>query len=97
MYVPRHHEETSLPVLHALIRAHPWKVSDAPVDFIERLLSQIVGIEIPIAKLVGKWKVSQNRPASDRLGVVAGLLDRGDARSKEMASLVNRHVALDDG
>lgn len=70
------------------------KVSDAPREFTEKLLQEIVGIEIPIAKLVGKWKVSQNRPASDKLGVVAGLIARDDTQSKEMASLVSQHVSI---
>jgi transcriptional regulator len=79
---------------HEAEQALPWKVSDAPQDFTERLVQAIVGIEIPVAKLVGKWKVSQNRPESDKLGVVAGLLGRNDAQSKEMASLVHQHVSL---
>lgn len=70
--------------------ALPWKVADAPPDFIDRQLEAIVGIEIPIARLVGKWKVSQNRLAADRRGVAAGLLARGDASAEEMAELVRR-------
>ncbi|MGW8392007.1 FMN-binding negative transcriptional regulator [Pseudoduganella sp. HUAS MS19] len=54
----------------------PWAVSDAPVDFVDGLLKAIVGIEIPIASIVGKWKVSQNRGAADAEGVVAGLSAR---------------------
>lgn len=54
-------------------RAQPWHVSDAPDDFTDGLVKAIVGLEIPIAKLVGKWKMSQNRPASDIPGIVAGL------------------------
>lgn len=79
--------------VHEAGQALPWKVSDAPIDFTDRLLQSIVGIEIPIGKLVGKWKISQNRPEPDKLGIVAGLLARQDARSKEMAILVNGHVA----
>ena len=85
---------TQLTDTHEGDQALPWKVSDAPQDFTERLLSAIVGIEIPITKLVGKWKVSQNRPEPDKLGVVAGLLARDDAQSKEMASLVNKYASL---
>jgi transcriptional regulator len=59
-------------------RQEPWKVSDAPAEFIEKQLAGIVGIEIPIAKLVGKWKVSQNRPRADRGGVVEGLREMAD-------------------
>lgn len=78
--------------LHEAGHSLPWKVSDAPQDFTEQLLRAIVGIEIPIERLVGKWKVSQNRPEADKLGVVAGLLGRNDAESSEMAALVNQHV-----
>jgi transcriptional regulator len=61
------------------------------------MLQAIVGIEIPIERLAGKWKVSQNRPEPDKLGVVAGLLARNDPASREMASLVNQHVSLSQG
>ena len=71
-------------------RGLPWRVSDAPREFIDSMLKAIVGIEIPITRIVGKWKVSQNRPAADRLGVVAGLQARGDAAAQEMARLVDR-------
>ena len=59
-------------------RAEPWAVSDAPAAFIEATLGAIVGIEIPLSSLVGKWKVSQNRSAADRAGVAAGLLRERD-------------------
>jgi transcriptional regulator len=78
---------------HEAQHALPWKVADAPQDYIERLTGAIVGIEIPIAKLIGKWKVSQNRPEPDKQGVVAGLLARGDDAAKEMASLVGRQAS----
>jgi len=73
------------------------KVSDAPQDFTEKMLQAIVGIEIPIAKLAGKWKVSQNRSQPDRLGVLAGLSAREDAQSREMAALVSQHTSLAKG
>ncbi|MFO1506906.1 MAG: FMN-binding negative transcriptional regulator [Lysobacterales bacterium] len=66
----------------------PWKVSDAPRDYVERELGAIVGIEIPIDRLTGKWKVSQNRSDADKRGIVTGLRARGDERSREMADLV---------
>jgi transcriptional regulator len=59
-------------------RAAPWAVSDAPAEFIEATLGAIVGIEIPVSSIVGKWKVSQNRSAADRAGVVDGLLRERD-------------------
>jgi transcriptional regulator len=71
----------------------PWTPSDAPADYIDRMLGMIVGIEIPIDTLVGKWKVSQNRPNADKLGVVAGLVARGDTHDSAMATLVSRFVS----
>jgi transcriptional regulator len=87
-----------LDFLHRLTDTHeagqavPWKVADAPADYIDRTLENIVGIEIPIVQLTGKWKVSQNRPEPDRLGVVAGLLGRDTPQAAEMAALVERHT-----
>lgn len=54
-------------------RAAPWAVSDAPPDYIAQTMKAIVGIEVPIDTLAGKWKVSQNQPAANREGVVRGL------------------------
>jgi transcriptional regulator len=69
-------------------RAHPWAVSDAPREFIEQQVRAIVGIEIPISRLEGKWKVSQNRPQADREGVVEGLKEGADDNGLAMAALV---------
>jgi transcriptional regulator len=54
-------------------RAQPWAVSDAPGDFVQGMLNGIVGIRMPIVRLEGKIKMSQNRPAADQIGVVEGL------------------------
>lgn len=75
---------------HEAGRAAPWRVEDAPAEFVDRLCEAIVGIEIPIDRLVGKWKVSQNRPEADRRGVAAGLRAQGDAASLAMAAWVER-------
>src|SRR5215207_8839366 len=69
-------------------RAASWKVRDAPAPFIATLLESIVGIEIPITRLVGKWKVSQNRPQKDRIGVVEGLMQQPGESNRAMAALV---------
>jgi transcriptional regulator len=66
-------------------RAEPWAVTDAPTDFIDVMLKGIVGFALPITRLEGKWKMSQNRPAEDRVGVVAGLI--ADARD-DVAALI---------
>ncbi|MCG3165531.1 MAG: Protease synthase and sporulation protein PAI 2 [Bacteroidia bacterium] len=55
------------------VRPEPWAVGDAPDDYLAAQMQAIVGIEIPIARIEGKWKLSQNRPEADRAGVVAGL------------------------
>ena len=69
-------------------RAAPWSVDDAPQDYIEKLLGAIVGIEIPVKRLVGKWKTSQNQPAVNRAGVVAGLREEGGENAIAMAESV---------
>jgi len=73
---------------HEAARPEPWKITDAPDDYIEKMLGAIVGIEIPVARLLGKWKASQNRPAVDRDGVARGLSEIHDADAATMASLV---------
>lgn len=56
---------------HEAARGAPWAVRDAPPEFIDMLLKAIVGIEIPLSRLEGKWKMSQNRPSADRTSVAA--------------------------
>jgi transcriptional regulator len=74
---------------HESLRAVPWAVADAPQDYVQQLLRAIVGIEIPVDRLLGKWKISQNRNESDRQGVSAGLAeDIGTADAQAMADLV---------
>jgi transcriptional regulator len=82
---------TKLTDTHEAERAAPWQVTDAPADYVETMLKAIVGIEIPLTKLEGKWKTSQNRLAGDKLGTIAGLHARGDEAAAEMAALVERH------
>jgi transcriptional regulator len=81
-----------LTALHESEFVQPWSPDDAPPDYIRQLLNGIVGIELPIAKLEGKWKVSQNRPAADRLGVVHGLEELNRPESVAMAALVRRYT-----
>ena len=56
----------------------PWAVTDAPADYIEKMLGAIVGIEISITRLLGKWKVSQNQPAVNQASLIAALEKAGD-------------------
>lgn len=78
-----HQQERTRPV--------PWELADAPADFVERQLKGIVGIELPISRIEGKWKVSQNRADRDRMGVHRGLqLESGGAASA-LSELVERY------
>ncbi len=65
-----------------------WQVSDAPPDYIDQMLTAIVGFEIELESLTGKWKLNQNRNAADRAGVVSSLAALTDAAAHEMAALV---------
>jgi transcriptional regulator len=69
-------------------REQPWAVGDAPADFIAMQRRAIVGLEIEILDIRGKWKTSQNRNAADREGVVTGLKAMGDEDSHAMAEIV---------
>jgi transcriptional regulator len=80
---------------HEAAMAAPWQVDDAPADYIEQMLKAIVGIEVDLTGLEGKWKLSQNRNAADRAGVAAGLEANGEPA---MASLVAAaHRARSEG
>jgi len=85
------------PWLHALVSrltAHheraqpqPWAVADAPDEYVQTMLRAIAGIRIPLTRLVGKWKISQNRSQADRMGVADGL-GPGTDDTREMARLI---------
>jgi transcriptional regulator len=79
---------TRLTNRHENSRADPWTVGDAPADFIAAQLRGIVGLRIPVSRFEGKRKMSQNRPAGDRLGVAAGLAASEDTRDREVAPLI---------
>jgi transcriptional regulator len=78
---------------HEAPRRSPWKVADAPLPYIEKMLSLIVGFEFAITRLTGKFKLSQNHPAANRAGVVQGLRDAGGEDSREIA---DRLFSLDN-
>ncbi|MER8727046.1 FMN-binding negative transcriptional regulator [Mesorhizobium sp. M0195] len=75
-------------------RPAPWAVTDAPAPFIQSQIKGIVGLEIEITEISGKWKVSQNRPAGDRVGVAEGL-ESETANSADMVQLVRSYGGLD--
>ena len=80
---------TGLTDKHEAGRAAPWAVADAPADYIDKMLGAIVGFALPIARLEGKRKLSQNRSAEDINGVREGLSASGDAKDRELAQLMD--------
>ena len=79
---------TRLTDRHEKPRPEPWAVSDAPAEYVGSMLRAIVGIEIVLSAMTGKWKVSQNRSAADRASVAAGLRNEGAAAGSALAAEV---------
>jgi transcriptional regulator len=77
---------TRLTDLHESFSAVPWKVTDAPAAFVDQMLKGIVGVELPLTRLEGKWKLSQNRPETDQSATAAGLEAKGDSDSRAVAA-----------
>ena len=71
---------------HEAGRPRPWSLDDAPAEYIERQLRAIVGFALPIRRLEGQWKLSQNRQADDRAGVREGLAASDNPRDRELAA-----------
>ncbi len=72
--------------------AKPWAPSDAPAPYVEFMLRGIVGFRFAITRLEGKWKMSQNREMQDQVGVVKGLIGRGDGDDIEIARVISRQI-----
>jgi transcriptional regulator len=82
---------SSLTDVHEAALPAPWSVDDAPSDFIDGLVKAIVGIEVRVTSMEGKWKLSQNRPAPDIAGAIVGLRSQGPIAAtvaQEMATAV---------
>jgi transcriptional regulator len=69
-------------------RPEPWKMGDAPQDYLEEMLGKIVGLEIAITRLEGKWKMSQNRSEADRSNVAAKLIESENPADRAVAKIV---------
>ena len=65
-----------------------WNITDAPAEFIDAQLRAIVGIEIPVARMSGKWKLSQNRLPADRAGVVRALAQSEGAEARATGQIM---------
>lgn len=70
--------------------AEPWATTDAPADFVEQMLNGIVGVELTVERLEGQWKLSQNRPAEDRAGVIAALAASDDPEERALAAMMGQ-------
>lgn len=81
---------------HEAPRREPWEVADAPPPYIDRMLSMIVGFELTIVGLTGKFKLSQNHPSANREGVVRGL-ESGDSDAREIAQMLSAYNELHRG
>ncbi len=74
--------------LHEGPREKPWAVSDAPDQFVQSQLKGIVGVRMPIERIEGKRKMSQNRPEADRIGVIQGLGESPRETDRHVATLI---------
>ncbi len=74
-------------------QTQPWQPSDAPADYLQKMMTAIVGIEIQISRLVGKFKMSQNQPAPNQVGVIEGLRAAAGAANTDMAAQVEQVMA----
>lgn len=87
--------------VEALTREHEkkrdpsWAVTDAPADFVDKLVAAVVGVEISVTQLVGKWKVSQNRSIADRAGVVEALEREAAPSGTAVAALIRETLGHD--
>jgi transcriptional regulator len=73
---------------HEQSMPRPWSIDDAPAEYIDRNLKAIIGLRLPIERLEGKWKLSQNRTEADRAGVLTGLESLGDGASRGMVDAI---------
>lgn len=83
-------QAAALTVAHEKDRPSPWNLADAPADFIEGQLKGIVGLEIAVARMAGKWKTSQNQPPANRAGVEQGLRAEGHCHLADWVSATDR-------
>ena len=78
----------SLTAQHEMHQALPWSTSDAPEGYIQKMFPAIVGIEIEIISITGQWKLSQNQPENNKLGVIAALSAQQENQYQKIAELV---------
>jgi transcriptional regulator len=84
---------TRLTEQHESARGSDWRTDDPPADYVAQQLKAIVGVEIEITRLEGKWKMSQNRSMADVDGVIEGLRQSGDMQDLEVADIMEQRRA----
>ncbi|WP_086929513.1 FMN-binding negative transcriptional regulator [Agarilytica rhodophyticola] len=77
---------------HERSEKQPWSVSDAPLDYIQKMLPAVVGIEISITSISGQWKLSQNQPEQNQTGVIKGLSAKESEQFQSMARLIQKYT-----
>ncbi len=87
---------TDLTDFHERHHAEPWRVTDAPIDFIDAQLRAIVGIEMTVERVDAKAKLSQNRSEADQRGVINGLARSTETDAPAITTAMHRHLSLDD-
>lgn len=80
--------------LHESTQANPWRMSDAPRDYLDKMMQAVVGLEIVVERMIGKWKVSQNREPIDRASVIDHLEKSRKPDEVVMAELIRGHGPL---
>lgn len=83
----------ALTTVHEASQKKPWSVADAPKEYIQKMLSAIVGIEIDVASIVGQWKLSQNQPVQNQRGIVEGLSKEADGLSQQNVASSSQKIA----
>jgi transcriptional regulator len=74
----------------------PWRVEDAPADYIEGALKAIIGFDMEIQRIEGKWKMNQNHPLENRQGVIAGLRERAEPSGLDLAAMMENRESRKD-
>ncbi len=93
-----HDNDWNLAMLHNLSDQHeakhlkPWSVSDAPEDYIQKMMTAIVGLEIHVSSITGQWKLSQNQPDENKHGAIKGLYEENVYEAEKMAELIKKYA-----
>lgn len=82
-----------LTAIHEAAQDVPWSMADAPADYIHKMVNGVIGIEIAISAMEGKWKVSQNQPLKNKVGIIENLQGGEDMASAKMVEYIQKRVS----